>query len=97
MYPHRPAVGFGNDRVRAGPEPLPILTKISHVNLPRFWWFWLGRGHITIAYHASDLGLPLSCEAFTNHYLRGDTTHKGIHIVTGDQHQVAGWLRIHTR
>ena len=29
----------------------------------------------TIAYHPVNLGLPLSCEAFTNHYLRGDGTH----------------------
>ena len=45
---------------------------ISHVNLPSEWSIRLGLGLITIPYHVADLGLPLSCEAFTNLYLRGD-------------------------
>ena len=53
--------------------------------------FGLVSPQFTIAYQGADLGAGLGCVTFTNLYHRGDTTHKGIGLVAGDQHQVAGW------
>ena len=49
---------------------------------------------ITIRYHPGDLGGTRGQTAFTNHYLLGDTTHKGIGQVAGIGHQGAGWARV---
>ena len=48
----------------------------------------------TNRYHASILGGTRGHTAFTNHYLLGDTTHKGIGQVAGIGHQGAGWARV---
>ena len=52
------------------------------------------RGPITNTYHPGDLGNTSGHTAFTNHYLLGDTTHKGIGQVAGIGHQGAGWARV---
>ena len=91
---HGPAVRHGNDRMRPEscfPNPLPIPTKILAHGAKLDGGFGLVWRVITIAYHPADLGLPLSCEAFTNHYLRGQGQDIDSDVVAGRQHQVAGW------
>ena len=36
------------------------------------WWFWLGAGALTIAYHLIDLARHHPSGSFTNHYHRGE-------------------------
>ena len=53
----------------------------------------VGVDPVTIPYQGADLAQGLPRDTFTNLYLRGDTTHIDIHIVTSNGHQVAGWAR----
>ena len=50
---------------------LPILTRFLASPAKRLGGFGLVWVAITIAYHASDLGLTQPSGTFTNHYRRG--------------------------
>ena len=54
-----------------GLPSLTIFLASEAKSIGAFGLVWWG---FTILYHARDLSVDLPCEAFTNHYLRGDGT-----------------------
>jgi hypothetical protein len=72
--------------------PLPIVTT-PHMHLA--WWFWHGQ---VIVYHrlpSPGSGCtPAACDLYQPLPPRRRGQGTDSHIVTGDQHQVAGWHRV---